>query len=251
MNLDNKGLKDYQKGALYAIQDFLKDARTCEPEAAFAKNQSAHGYSSQYKNLPGLAGVPYICTRVPTGGGKTLMAAFMVSIAAEAYLETDHPVVLWMIPSDVIRKQTLDVLNNKQSKNYKALQEMFGDNLRIFDITEFTQYRKQDMTENTCIFVATFASLRITDTKGRKVYAFKEDFEPHFSVIPDAEYLEHTDEGKLKYSFANILAYLRPLILVDEAHNNKSKLSEETLKRFKPSAIIEFTATPASNSNVL
>ena len=41
----------------------------------------------------------------------------------------------------------------------------------------------------------------------------------------------------------------RPLVIIDEAHNARTELSFDTLARFRPSAIIEFTATPASSKN--
>jgi len=36
----------------------------------------------------------------------------------------------------------------------------------------------------------------------------------------------------------------RPIVIVDEAQNVRSALSFETLARFNPSCILEFTATP-------
>lgn len=60
---------------------------------------------------------------------------------------------------------------------------------------------------------------------------------------------EHS--GKLKYSLANLLAYHRPLVIVDEAHNAKSGLSMDMFSRIKPACVVEYTATPADNSNVL
>ena len=245
-------LKNYQIATLEKIKEFLTDARYVEDlNSVFKKYQDAEGFRAQYKPLKGLEKVPYICVRVPTGGGKTFMAANMIGIASDAYLKVEHPIVLWLVPTDVIRKQTLETLRDKQHPNYLALQDKFGDDIRIFDITEFRQFRTQDMTDNTCVFVATFASLRITNTDGRKVYEYNENFEPHFRNIKDNDYMEKDEAGNIKKSFANALAFLKPLVLVDEAHNNKSQLSVETLSRFRPSAILEFTSTPAPNSNVL
>jgi type III restriction enzyme len=51
-----------------------------------------------------------------------------------------------------------------------------------------------------------------------------------------------------------VLALHRPLVIVDEAHNARTDLSFSTLKRFAPSCILEFTATPDTvdyPSNVL
>lgn len=40
-------------------------------------------------------------------------------------------------------------------------------------------------------------------------------------------------------------------MIVDEAHNNTSALSYEVLHRVNAACVVEFTATPASDSNVL
>ncbi len=41
-----------------------------------------------------------------------------------------------------------------------------------------------------------------------------------------------------------MLRLRRPLVIVDEAHNARTELSFETLSRFDPSFILEFSATP-------
>jgi type III restriction enzyme len=43
----------------------------------------------------------------------------------------------------------------------------------------------------------------------------------------------------------------RPLMIVDEAHNAMTSLSREMQARVNPCAIVEFTATPQMNSNIL
>ena len=72
----------------------------------------------------------------------------------------------------------------------------------------------------------------------------------HFTHLPD-EVLTgiDPDNGKPAYSLANLLCVKRPLVIVDEAHNARTALSFETLARFNPSAIIEFTATPDTEQN--
>ena len=59
----------------------------------------------------------------------------------------------------------------------------------------------------------------------------------------------------VKYSFANLLMIHRPLVIVDEAHNARTGLTFDVLKRVAPSCIIELTATPDTDprtgSNIL
>ena len=244
-------LKTYQKNTLNKLTVFLEEARLFGAQTSFQKEQEAPGYSEKYTAIKGLETVPYICLRLPTGGGKTLLSSYSISTATNSYLEQEYPIVLWLVPTDIIRKQTLEVLKNPRHPNREALDKQFDGKVAIYDIGEFTQLRPQDLQDKTNIFLTTFAAFRVRSTDGRKVYANNEEMEVHFSKIPVVDYMERDNNGAIKKSFVNLLSYLQPLIVIDEAHNHSSKLSEEVLRRLRPSAIIEFTATPAVNSNVL
>ncbi|MCL5271950.1 MAG: DEAD/DEAH box helicase family protein, partial [Gammaproteobacteria bacterium] len=245
-------LKNYQKRSLEKLTEFMENAKILSPQESFEKTQEAPGFSSKYIKLPRLENVPYTCLRLPTGGGKTLLSAYSIGLAASAYLETDFPIVLWLTPTDIIRKQTLETLKNTLHPNRETLDKKFDGRVRVFDIADFSQLRQQDIGNLVCIFVATFAAFRVNSTDGRKVYAHHEDLEPHFKHIPSLnDYLETNEQGEIKYSFANLLTFYRPLVIIDEAHNHTSKLSVEVLQRIRPSAIVEFTATPTKQSNVL
>jgi len=116
------------------------------------------------------------------------------------------------------------------------------------------------MRDAVCVVVGTIQSLRVTSTEGRDVYAHKEALEDHFTKlnvnVPGLERIESgAGAGKVKYSFANLMMIRQPLIIMDEAHNARTSLTFDTLKRLSPSAIIELTATPDTDprtgSNVL
>ena len=126
----------------------------------------------------------------------------------------------------------------------------------MFDIADFVQITPADLQTHACVIVATMQTLRVSNTDGRKVYAHNEELEPHFSAVPantaGMERFEDGDsKGQIKFSFRNLLALHRPLVIVDEAHNNTSALSYEVLQRVNAACVIEFTATPADDSNVL
>ena len=106
------------------------------------------------------------------------------------------------------------------------------------------------------IVVGTIQTLRTASTEGRKVYAHHEDLEGHFSAVPpNTPDLERSEDGpnkgRIKFSFANLMHLHRPLMIVDEAHNAMTSLSREMQARVNPCAIVEFTATPQLNSNIL
>ena len=244
-------LKNYQQKTLDKLTAFLDEARLLDAPQAFANEQDAQGYRSDYRSIKGLEDVPYLCLRLPTGGGKTLLGSYAIGDAADHYLEQDYPIVLWLVPTDIIRKQTIDVLGSAKKENRRVLDAHFNGQVRVYDITDFSHLRPQDLTDRVNIFVATFAAFRVKSKDGRKVYGTSEALAPCFRAIPPQEYFDRDEEGNSLHSFRNLLAYLRPLIIIDEAHNHSSKLSIEVLQRLRPAAIIELTATPADNSNVL
>lgn len=264
-------LKGYQTRALTALSNFLTLARSSSVADAFKQAQLDQEIENPipYRSY-NFGEMPYVCLRLPTGGGKTVLASYTVSVAQKAYLEQDYPIVLWLVPTNTIRQQTLDALKTVGHPYRQKLENEFGlDRLRVFDVGEVTQIRRQDIGRKTLIIVGTLAALRVEDTSGRKVYVNHEDFEPHFVGVTDPENrlerisekdvqengLRPEDIGKIKNSFANLLALHQPLVIMDEAHNARTKLTFDTLKRLHPACIIEFTATPdvsnTSASNVL
>jgi type III restriction enzyme len=253
-------LKSFQSTALDTLASFLERARTlANPEQAFIenwRNRESPQTPPAYRTMPGLPGVPNVCLRLPTGGGKTLLAAHTVAIAGRHYLEREFPVVLWMVPTNTIRVQTAEALKKPDHPYRAALDDAFEGRVSVFDAAEIAQIRPQDLTERVTVIVITIQSLRTTNTDGRKAYAHSENFEPHFAHIPtDTLGLERSEDGRIKFSFVNLMAFHRPLVIVDEAHKAGTNLSFEMLAALRPACIVEFTATPntdpSTGSNVL
>ena len=246
--------KNYQRETLEWLRRYLEEARFAGPQAAFdtLRRQNPGTERTPYRPLAGLEDVPFICLRLPTGGGKTYLAARSIAVAAQAYLEQEYPLVLWMVPTNTIRAQTLETLKKPGHPNRLALEAVFGSRLLVIDIADFTQLRPQDLQDKVVIVVGTLQTLRVNSTEGRKVYAHHEDLEAHFiGVPPNTSGLERLQNGGIKYSFRNLLTLHRPLVIIDEAHNNTSQLSVEVLQRVQPACVVEFTATPADSSNIL
>ena len=281
-------LKDYQKKALGtpevtgALESFFAQARGARDGAALqaaynAARRAAMGESLRDLPYRPLApapdeghSVPQVCIRIPTGGGKTLMAAHAIERAARLYVGTSTPVVLWLVPTNTIRMQTRDALLTPGHPYREALLGYWpADRLAVLDITDCAQLRAQDFGSKTIVIVGTRQTLQVENTASRDVYAYKEDFEPHFSGVADEPYFERVSQadldaneslrkllgptgvGKVKRSFANLLACHRPIVIMDEAHNARGDLSYEVFRRIRPACVIEWTATPARDQNVL
>ena len=248
-------LKTYQTETLATLRSFFEEALISGPKAAFeasvanAEWRIESGRAAQpYVPLDGQPDTPYVCLRLPTGGGKTLLAAHAVRVAAEAWMQTEAPLVLWLVPSNTIRKQTVEALRAPRHPYRRALDERFDGKVNVLDIADFTQLRPADLEANCTIVVGTIQTLRTSNTDGRRVYAHHEDLEPHFSRIAGASGLEPVDADDPakgpRFSFANLLHVHRPLMIVDEAHGAVTGLTRDMQKRVNPSAIIELTATP-------
>jgi type III restriction enzyme len=248
-------LKNYQEKSLETLRRFLELCRYEGVNQAYDKVQYQRCSGANLKPfqpLNGLSNIPYVCLRLPTGGGKTLLSAHSIALAGNTYIENKYPLTLWLVPTNTIKSQTLETLQNPNHANYKVLENAFNGKFRVFDIADFRQIRPQDISDSTCIVISTFASLRVDKTEGRKAYDHDENLEPHFSSIPNsAEGMEKSADGKIKFSFANLLHWHRPLVIIDEAHNAKTVLSVEVLYRVNAACVIEYTATPATNSNVI
>jgi len=65
-------LKRYQEQALLALGKYLCAARLTGVRAAF-ESETGYGY-----NTEPFSETPCVCLRIPTGGGKTLLAAHAV-----------------------------------------------------------------------------------------------------------------------------------------------------------------------------
>ena len=253
-------LKQYQADAMAVLRRFFEEARMAGPKNAYETITKEPDYADRLGRYGGtyrapltdLPNVPYVCLRLPTGGGKTILGAHSVAVARDAWVEKDYPLVLWLVPTKTIRSQTVEALKNAGHPYRQALDEDFDGRVRVFDIADFTHIRPQDLRDHCCIVVGTIQTLRVTNTEGRKVYAHHEEMEPHFSGGQDAAPgLEKLDSGGVKFSFANLLHIYRPLMIVDEAHNAVTGLTREMQTRVNPCAIIEFTATPRPKSNIL
>lgn len=252
-------LKQYQTDTLSTLRRFLEEARVAGPKGAYeaitkepeqAKRLGRFG--GTYTPLVELPNVPYVCLRLPTGGGKTILGAHSIGIARDAWVEKDYPMVLWLVPSNTIRLQTAEALKNARHPYRQALDEAFDGRVRVFDIADFAHIRPHDIRDHCCIVVGTIQTLRVSNTEGRKVYSHNENMEPHFTALPKTlPGLETLEGGGVKFSFANLMHIHRPLMIVDEAHNAVTGLTREMQSRVNPSAIIEFTATPRLNSNIL
>ncbi len=248
-------IKEFQIRTLDALRDYFRLCVSLKnANLAFYQATLEDFGGLRYNPVTELPNLPYVCLRLPTGGGKTFVAAHAVSVAAKELLHTDEPLVLWLVPSNAILQQTLKALRDRKHP-YRQAVETAGANVTVMDISEALAVQPSQL-QGVAVIVSTMQAFRVEETLGRKVYEQNGALMSHFSGLkPELlAKLEKHENGVPVYSLANVLAAHRPIVIVDEAHNARTKLSFTMLKRFSPSCIIEFTATPDTEehpSNVL
>ena len=264
----NLALKGYQTRILATLRDYLREvARTGDPRNPFEKIVAANAAKPLPYipvQIPGLAGVmPYVCLRVPTGGGKTIIAAHAIGAAVKDYLRAERAVVLWFVPSTPILEQTLSALRNPRHPYRHALVRGDGaaspglGEVEVLTIEEALRITPATLNGATVVIVATIQGFRVDDTTGRKVYdPMNGQLDEHFRAVPPDRVadLEKGPDGQPARSLENVLRLRRPIVIVDEAHNVRTPLSFATLGKLQPACILEFTATPdreKAPSNVL
>ncbi len=239
-------LKEYQERTLETLTAYYQNCLRLQNANTAFYDITERPYAA----VEGLPGMPYVCLRLPTGGGKTFVACHAVGITASELLKTESPIVLWLTPSNAIRDQTLNALKNPNHP-YRDAFESARHRIEVRTISEALYLSPHILNTKTTIIVSTMQAFRVEDTDGRKVYEPSGALMGHFTHLSDETLsaVEHDESGKPVYSLANLLCVKRPLVIVDEAHNARTELSFETLARFNPSAIIEFTATPDMEQN--
>ncbi|HEV7681077.1 MAG TPA: DEAD/DEAH box helicase family protein [Pyrinomonadaceae bacterium] len=254
-------LKNYQAKALYWLRRYYDRCRALQevgdsfPVSTAFTSITAEAYERAglpYSPVEQVPGIPYVCLRLPTGGGKTLVGCEAIPIVQTELLRLEHSLILWLVPSDAIRKQTLDRLKDRRDP-YRIALETSLDSVEVLDIDEALTIQRSVLDGATVIIVATMQAFRRKDVSALLVNRNNGALMSHFENLPSEliEVLDRRPEGDFDYSLVNVFRLRRPFIIIDEAHNARQPLSFETLKRLNPSGILELTATPNTKSEIV
>jgi type III restriction enzyme len=251
--------KQYQQAVLDSVAAYFRACRELpSPSVAFnAVTEKLWGRGSPYNALSSEGfspAMPYFCLRVPTGGGKTWLVAKSVALVNAELLQTEYSVILWLVPSNAIREQTLKALKDCEHPYHAALHD--AGPVTVLNLDEAKSVTRATLETSTTVIVCTRQAFQVGNTDIRKVYESNGALMPHFDRLAgeQKDELLRDDDGVRPYSLANVLRLRRPFVIVDEAHNSRTDLAFDTLARFRPSGIMELTATPDTEktpSNVL
>ena len=242
----------YQQSTLDSVRRYFENCHTLgNPSIAFtATTEQLWQRGLPYHRIEGFAAdMPYFCLRVPTGGGKTWLAAKCAALVNTHLLRTEHSVLLWLVPSKAIRDQTLKQLKDHSTPLHAALAE--AGPVTVLDLDEAKSLARATLDTSTVVIVATVQAFNREEKEGLKVYQSSGALMQHFEHLAESqrESLLKDENGVVPCSLANVLRLRRPFLIVDEAHNNRTELAFSTLAAFNPGGILELTATPDTEKN--
>lgn len=201
--------------------------------------------------------VPNVCLKVPTGGGKTLLAVAAVSRIFDKWLEARTGFVLWICPNEAIYAQTRKALRDREHPYRHMLDQASGGRTRILEKDD--PLSRADVDGNLCVMLLmlqsanreTKESLRLFRDRG-SVHGFfpaADDREGHARWLCEVPNLDHYSEVAMQWfvvkdSLGNALRAIRPVVVLDEGHKGYSSLAMNTLYGFNPRFVLELSATP-------
>ena len=208
--------------------------------------------------------ISHVCFKVPTGGGKTLLAA-----AALERLGRQTGLTLWITPTNAIYEQTKAALKNREHPYRQMLDH--ANNGRVKFMEKDDPFTSADAANYLCIMLLSLPAanrnrnrefLKMFRDSGRYPTFFPDSDDPlgDGKLLKDFPDLERASEnGPVKHSLFNVIKMLRPVVVLDEAHKAYGAANPEAnqefvrvVNRLDPSMVIELSATPNRNiSNLL
>ena len=248
-------LKKYQKEVIADLKKFLEMLCATENyDEAYSQFWESKGFPVGFGGMKSyqdiLPGVPNICFKVPTGGGKTFIACNSIKPIFDALPTGKARVVVWLVPSEAILEQTLKALKNPEHPYRQKLNTCFGSRVAVYDKQQLLNgenFNITTVTEQLSVMVLSYDSFRgrKESLKSRQensnLVSFSQALGAPENPLPD------TDETAL----IQVINQLTPLVIVDESHHARSVLSKEMLQSFNPCFVLDLTATPREESNII
>ena len=202
--------------------------------------------------------IPHVCFKVPTGGGKTLLAA-----SALERLHRQRGLTLWIVPTKAIYAQTKKALWNKEHPYRKMLERASAGKVKMLE--KDAPFNRDDIANYLCVMLLMLPAAN--RQKGREFLRMFKDTGKYPSFFPDGDDIfgdarmrneypdleckNETEGGLVKQSLFNVFKMLRPVVVLDEAHKaygaSRRAANEEfarSINRLDPRMIIELSATP-------
>ena len=245
-------LNSYQEKVILDLNDYLEELNkygSKKLNQSFASYWLKKGVANQ-NYIEKIPNTPHVCVKVPTAGGKTFIAVNALrSIydAAEYHGEKKPRFTVWLVPSTAILEQTLKNLQNPEHPYRQKLNVLFNGRVNVYEKDDVLLGRGFDadtVKSGISIVIMTFDAFRTRNKEGRLIYrenGYLASFDTKTTALPESD----------DTSLINVIRSLEPVVIVDESHNATSDLSLEMLSNLNAKFILDLTATPRRNSNII
>ncbi len=257
-----EGMEDLRREA----SDFPKKTwAALKAQGALPPTFAGQPHSSRFDGVD--RAIPNVCLKIPTGGGKTLLAAASVGQVFSSYLNRHTGLVLWIVPNEAIYRQTLKTLTNRDHPYRQMLNTAGAGRVKILE--KDSPLSRLDIDSHLCVMLLMLQSAARKDEAQRKLKAFRDrgnvlgftpredDIEAHWQLLAKVPNLDAyapwgasqaearaTKGSIVKSSLGNVLRLVRPMVVIDEGHHAYTDNALRTLDGFNPCFMLELSATP-------
>ncbi len=266
-------LKKYQRRVYEEVGAYLERLaaeRAGNPKhAALDAWPSSCGKYNERKNGLG-EDLPTFCIKVPTGGGKTLLATQILGSIHRTILKDRNGagLVLWVVPSSQIYRDTLRRLSDRNDMYRQMLEHAVSRRIEIWEKDDIARLSPVRLRDNLNILIVQLASTNretkeqlkfFRDSGGNIVNHFppENDWRAHEALkkqFPNLEMLEEDpSSGRFlcKTSVGNLVRICKPAVILDEGHKATSTLARKRIEDFNSSIVVELSATPPPEANII
>lgn len=275
-------LKDYQIKVVSELKRFFQTARetkdaieavqkTLPPNIRHSLNwvQSTFDnlhkpYNDRSKNGFGNF-YPRVCIKVPTGGGKTLLAVEAIREYKNLFDQRRTGLVVWIVPSETIYTQTVNKLRDKGNYLRQLLDQCSGGNTIILEKGQ--RLTTQDIEENLVVLFVMIQSISRRNAKeALKVFQDSGGYESFFPLdnrydlhkqiiekVANLDIISGADTAfpQIRTSLGNAVRVSKPFIIIDEIHKVFSEQARQTIDNLNPEIVLGLSATPKDEMNIL
>jgi type III restriction enzyme len=275
-------LKNYQIKVVSALKQFLQTARDTKTSFDIAKQAlpenmrhtlnwvqtafQSSGLSYKDRCTNGLGDYyPRVVIKVPTGGGKTLLAVEAIREYQNLFAQKRTGLVVWIVPSETIYSQTVQKIRDKGNPLRQLLDQCSGN--RTIVLEKGQRLTTNDIEENLVVLFVMIQSISRTNGKeALKVFQDSGGYDSFFPAdnrydlheqllkqVPNLDYISPlgTEQPLIMTSLGNAIRISKPFIIIDEIHKVFSENARKTIDNLNPEFVLGFSATPKSEMNVL
>lgn len=246
--------------AMEALPEDMRDSlnyvkKTHEKLKLEYNDESKNGLNRYY---------PRVNLKIPTGGGKTILAVEAIKEYQTLFAQRKTGLVVWIVPKEIIYKQTVERLRDKGHPYRQLLDQASGGKTIIAEKGQ--KLSKQDIEENLVIlFIMSQSVSRSNSEESLKVFKdsggfdsfFPEDnrYDLHYQwleKVPNLDAMwQNGEQAQLITSLGNAVRVSKPFIIIDEFHKVFTPLAKNTIDNLNPEFILGLTATPKELMNNL